>query len=271
MKSINPWMQKEFIGIDFSGAVDAGRAIWIASGHYIDGGIKIVDCRAAKDLLESGRKRDEAISALREYISRKDNAVVGCDFPFSLPGQLIEQRRWKEFIVKFPETYTSPGHFRDCCLKLAGGREIKRKSERTSGAPFCAYNLRLFRQTYYGICDLLYPLLAAGRASVLPMQNGKKGRAWLMEVCPASFLKREGHYPSYKGREYENFQARLSIVEFLESGKGLEFATNELRGKVLNNYGGDALDSVISAYCALFAGNKMPPAGEAEPEGYIFY
>ncbi len=267
----NDWLEKKFIGIDFSGSARAGRSIWVAEGFYDDGVLKISACSSAAALPNSSPERDIALKALRHYIARQSNTVIGLDFPFGLPEQLVEKDCWEDFIRSFPKKYSSPAQFRNSCRESTGGRELKRATDRESRAPFSPYNLRLFRQTYYGILKLLFPLVENDEVSVLPMQKQSAGKPWLIEVCPASYLKREGYNLSYKGRTEEKFQARMEIIKFLEKEKGLKFESRGIRETVLNNRGGDALDSVIAVYCMLWVGGKIPPAKAAGLEGYIFY
>lgn len=267
----NGCQKEKFIGVDFSGATNAGNLIWIASGIYENGGLQILDCRAARDLPDAGSNRDLALGALRQFAGQQKEAVIGLDFPFGLPKSLVEEDSWESFILSFPRKYNSPDHFRKVCLEAADGRELKRATDMVSKAPFSPYNLRMFRQTYYGICDLLYPLIKNNEVSVLPMQKSEAGKPRLLEICPASFLKREGINISYKGRPEEKYRARLKILEYMENEKGLRYELTSLRDTILENRGGDALDSLIAAYCAFKYGSEISPAYEAGVEGYIYY
>ncbi|MDZ4132605.1 MAG: hypothetical protein U1E11_05655 [Dethiobacteria bacterium] len=103
------------------------------------------------------------------------------------------------------------------------------------------------------------------------MQHRTEGKPWLIEICPASFLKHEGYYISYKGKKIEQYQARLKIINFLERDRGLSFDRAVLREKVLNDSGGDALDSIIAACCVTRAAGKIPLPEEAGVEGFTFY
>lgn len=140
---------------------------------------------------------------------------------------------------------------------------------------FVPYNLRLYRQTYFGLRDVLYPLVRDGRASVLPMQRAQPDRAWLLEICPASTLKREGMYWPYKGKMDEHRTARASILERLEATGTLSIPAPAVRSAVLEDRGGDALDSVIAALAA-FRALRAPafPGVEGNDayvlEGYVY-
>ena len=103
---------KSFIGVDFSCAAMAGKLIWVASSINVRDRLKINSCLKAADLPGGGIDRDAAISALRYFIEQQKNAVIGLDFSFSLPQQLIKEKAWEEFILSFPIKYSSPEHFR---------------------------------------------------------------------------------------------------------------------------------------------------------------
>ncbi len=104
--------------------------------------------------------------------------MFGFDFPFGLPAALVSESSWETFVLRFPDRYPDVTGFRQARREAAGGREWKRRTDLESKTPFSPYNLRLFRQTYYGIRDLLHPMIAAGLASVVTVQSwGKKPAA----------------------------------------------------------------------------------------------
>lgn len=239
-------------GVDFSGAADAGKRIWIASGVVHAGRLRIERCRPARELPDSGRKRDQALTALRGFLGSQGSCAVGLDFPFSIPAELIQPGAtgWVGFARSFATVYPSPEVFRSRCRAAAGGQELRRVTDCQTWTPFSPYNLRLYRQTYFGIRDLLAPLVADGSVCVLPMQRPQPGRAWLLEICPASTLKQEDLYQPYKGRSDRHHSARERIVQALEETKAVSLATIAVRSVVLENAGGDALDSVVAAFAA---------------------
>ena len=199
----------------------------------------------------------------------------GFDFPFGLPASLIDQEDWTSFVLDFPETYESADAFRQACREAAGGRELKRLTDEEASAPFSAYNLRLFRQTYYGIRDLLYPLVRDDAARVLPMQEAAPDSPWLLEICPACTLKDAWLYQaSYKGREDAKRKARERIVGELER-RGAVVMDDATRSKTIADTGGDALDSVVAALAAAKALREparpaFEPNSPYEVEGYIY-
>ncbi|TAK33859.1 MAG: DUF429 domain-containing protein [Chloroflexota bacterium] len=263
-------------GVDFSGAVDAGWKIWIASGSVDEDCLRIEDCRRAEDLPGSGKPLDRCLPALRELIAGETHGVFGLDFPFGLPDDLVRNYGdWDQFVLDFSKRYPGPKDFRQDCFEQADHHERKRATDRENAAPFAAYNLKLYRQTYYGIRDVLAPLVRERRAYVLPMQSAHSGRPWLVEICPACTLKKEHLYLSYKGTSMDRREARAYILAAIERIAPLVIPDKDLRARIIADAGGDALDSVIAAVATFrsiprmidgYTGKQMP----YPLEGFIF-
>jgi hypothetical protein len=204
----------------------------------------------------------------------KKGSAFGLDFPFGLPGDMVKEDTWEDFIRAFSNGYTSPEEFREKCRTAAGGSELKRVTDAESHTPFSPYNIRLYRQTYYGIRDVLAPLVREGLACVLPMQEARPDRPWVLEICPASTLKGEKLYQPYKGRELAHRQGRERVLEAIEAMAFLSIPS-WLRSAILDDRGGDALDSVLAAF-AVFRTLRDPeclaPGGNTVygVEGYVY-
>ncbi len=240
-------MAERVIGIDFSGAQKAGHAIWIAEAHVDGERVRIENCRPAADLAGSGPERARCLPALVEFIANQRNAIIGCDFPFSLPKAMVHGSSWRAFALGFGARFSCAEDFLADCRRRANGREIRRLCDHESRVPFAAYNLRIYRQTYHGIRDVLAPLLRGSDAVVLPMEGPRPDRPWVIETCPASTLKHAGLYPSYKGRGDAARAARRKIVNGLVRRGLLAPLSRSLRHLAIENQGGDALDSMVAA------------------------
>ena len=83
-------------GINFSGAQDAGKKIWIAERVVKTDSLLIEDCFRARDLKDSGNELGICLPALKGFIKENQDAAFGLDFPFGLPYVLVEQESWKE-------------------------------------------------------------------------------------------------------------------------------------------------------------------------------
>ncbi|HLB79841.1 MAG TPA: DUF429 domain-containing protein [Dongiaceae bacterium] len=237
-------------GVDFSAAKKAGEMMWIAGGLSESGGLRIDGCMAVGVLPGSGLGYDRCFATLVDIITLKQEGIFGVDFPFSLPKELIEAERWEDFVCDFPQRFASAEAFRESCRAAAGGKELKRATDRRTRTPFSAYNIRLFRQTYYGIGRVLRPLLLERRAAVLPFERAAPDLALVIETCPASTLKAEGLYLSYKGKDPERTANRLRILGALTTRYLARPVPAAAKRAVRENAGGDALDSIIAAIAA---------------------
>jgi hypothetical protein len=240
-------MAERVIGIDFSGAEKAGHAIWIAEAHIEGERVRIENCGPAADLAGSGPERARCLPALVAFIAGQRSAIIGCDFPFSLPEAVVQDGTWRAFALGFGARFSCAEDFLADCRRRGDGREIRRLCDHESRVPFAAYNLRIYRQTYHGIRDVLAPLLRSGGAVVLPMERPRPDRAWVIETCPASTLKHAGLYPSYKGRGDAPRAARRRIVDGVVRRGLLAPLSPSLRRLAIENRGGDALDSMVAA------------------------
>lgn len=261
-------------GIDFSAATDAGRRIWIACGRRRGerGGVEIESCFPAEALPGSGRDRETALAAVRAWIASMGEGVVGLDFPFGLPAALVREETWEAFVAGFVDRFPDAEVFRRECVASAGGKELRRATDRQARTPFSPYNLRLYRQTWYGLAAVLGPLVREGRVRVLPMQDCEAGRAAVVEVCPASTLKHCGLYRPYKGRSRALRTARRGIVRALVE-RGLVVWREEALGRaVVAEAGGDALDAVVGAVAA-GAVEEVAEGGAVSRgvEGWVYY
>lgn len=266
--------RSRIVGVDFSGAKDAGRKIWIAEGPMNDGPWSVESCRPASELPGGARDLPTALQALRNHLIYQDRALIGCDFPFGLPEELLGHADWAKFASGFSEKYRSAEAFRQVCRGAMSGKEIKRKTDCEAKTPFCAYNLRLYRQTYHGISGLLGPLVESGRCIVMPMQERRDDASWVIETCPASTLKRATLYaPSYKGKNEGQRQRRYDLIASLVASRSLAPLSRSVKERVIEDREGDALDAIIAGLAAKAALSQLDePVSAAERiEGKVYF
>lgn len=290
----------QVFGVDFSGAKDAGKKIWIARGVRKNNALHIEWCKRAADELAWGTERNHCLEKLADFIASSSGSVFGLDFPFGLPSPVVQKlfnfdaETWKDFLSTFRDRYrdseeSTVQKFREDCCKAAGPKkhvsrmgykELKRSTDEGAFTPFSPYNLRLFKQTFFGLCLVLHPLVQREQVCVLPMQQANKAKPWVVEVCPASTLKNimkkeDGtRFPSYKGHDNQKRLGRAKILNWLERQGGVCLQPED-RSKVINDRNGDALDSVIAAFATFRAGqNNFQATGmarrEYRREGYVY-
>ena len=66
---------------------------------------------------------------------------------------------------------------------------------------------------------VIFPLVRDKSACILPFDKPIPGKPWILEVCPASTLKRlmKNKVPSYKGSEEEKEKNRREILDVVKN------------------------------------------------------
>jgi len=261
------------VGVDFSGAAQAGKAIWIASGAIESDTVRIERLVPALELPGGGAGRAAALAALVKYVASETDAAVGFDFPFGLPKQFVRENDWVAFVRGFPKRFPTVAR-----LSALGGRprkEPKRRCDSEAKTPFSAINRRVVNQTWCGIAEVLRPLIERDAARVPPMQRPRAGAPIVLEICPASTLKAEGVYWTYKGRSKSCRAARKSILDTLVSRGLLVRPGRAIEKTAIDNIGGDALDAIVAAVGAHRALYDPRVAAKPDPltavEGTVFF
>jgi hypothetical protein len=250
---------RRFVGIDFSAAADGGRKTWIAEGRPEGDRLRIDSAVRAEDLRDSGRAPTQFLPALQRWLTEQSATLVGLDFPFALPARLMPDGDWPAFAAGFAARFPDAETFRAACRERADGRELKRRCDLEARTPFCAYNLRLYRQTWWGIAGLLAPLAGDGRVGVAPTLRAGTAAVLLAEICPASTLKRLGLYRrAYKGRDAAAGERRTAILGAMRED-GAEIA-EDVVARAEADAGGDSLDAIIAAYAAWHVARTAPQA-----------
>lgn len=268
----------DIYGVDFSGAREAGAKTWLAEATADDDGLHVERCRSLGDLAGTTAREP----ALAELVVRLQDAdAAGLDFSFGLPVAVHDTEYWPEFLRWFPREFDDPDEMRDVCRERAeyqtdGERTfVARTTDEQVGAS-SPYHWLVAHQTFYGVRDVLGPLVTDGAAVVAPMQerDGDDDRPTLCEVYPAATL-RSLDLPSqrYKDASAEDrevyHERRERIIAGLPDAVTLD---ESVRETALGDEGGDALDAVLAAY-ATYRGSRdgFEPHREYHPvEGYIY-
>ena len=215
--------------------------------------------------------------ALVNLIKSTPMAAFGMDFPFGLPACLLNEQNWDEFVLAFPSHFTDPDDFKRKCFANAGNRELRRRTDDEAHTPFSPYNLRLYKQTYYGISEVLLPIVQDKSARVLPFHNPINGKPSILEICPASTLKGlELNGATYKGRSDACRNNRRKILDAIERKCSINIDGAKIRNRIIEDKGGDALDSVIAGaatYNAIRNEDTFIPndKGRWKVEGYVYF
>ena len=257
---------RPILGIDFSGAALAGDKIWVARAHYQNENLVFHELSPARDLPDGAQERDVAVAALVKYIQNFDAPICGFDFPFSLQSDELDRDNWRDWVLSLPARFAGADEFRAAYVGA------KRATDMRAKTPFAPLNLRLYRQTYFGIAGVLAPLLRVG-ALALPFDKPTLDATWLLEICPASLLKREKLYFSYKGKSDAQRENRERILTECQTRFGLQIP-DAMRQIALADSEGDALDAILSAVCVANAIKKndfAPRDAVEQVEGRVYF
>jgi hypothetical protein len=171
-------------------------------------------------------------------------------------------------VSAFVGRHRDAGAFKESCLKQAGGRELRRQTDLTAHTPFSAYNLRLYRQTFHALNDVIGPLVVSGAAVAVPMQPPSDGRALLVEVCPASTLIDHAVRVPYKQKAQRS--ARANLVEWLVRTTPMAIPA-DIRARAIRDANGDAVDALIAAAAAWRASRAVPSSQPLHRlEGFVY-
>lgn len=263
-------MGQTILGIDFSGAQDAGRHIWITEGTVNGSVLEVTACQQATDYLNCTADQDSVYKHLVHLIETQQNATVGIDFPFSIPEaafrSIFTVSRWEDFITVPRWRNLNPDTFQGQCKNACGN--ALRDTEAIHRAD-CPYSQRVYKQLFYGIRDVLQPLVETG-VSVAPMVNTGSS-VTVLETYPAATLARGDQFfaARYKGqsgttaRRQHNVQA-LSQLPVIDLG-------TISQQKVIDDTDGDALDSLIAAVATFKAsGSPFNVTPMTPVEGHIY-
>lgn len=266
MASSNP----DVVGIDFSGAQDAGRHIWIAEGNISSGVLSVTDCNQASDIF--GRTdKNPVFDELVDWIESLTAATVGIDFPFGVPevaaNVMFQANSWSGFVNSQLWSGLTPDRFRQQCTNLCKSEVRDTDAMRRAG---CPHDIRIYKQTFHGIRDILKPLLDRN-VSVAPMVNN--GNPTVLETYPAATLAQEDGLFATRYKNSSSSRNRLS--QNLQALSGLQDL--DISGvpstKVTDDNSGDALDSIVAALATFRAVNNSNPfrvSPHTPIEGHIY-
>lgn len=246
-------------GVDFSGAGGGGGAK-----------IRIVE----RDLASAGpvvsRGRADRAGLLRQIRTSAGDGrlhVWRVDAPFALPVETLDAcgvaREWLA-MARWMLAFGSPRGWRHA-LREVSRREPRRECDRAERTPLAPMNLRVFKQTWTLVCEILLPLAEEG-VRIEPVAN-LDGRASLVvcEGCPASTLHRLG-WPTraYKGSGDPPRAVRAEIARRLREADVV--ASDALLREAIDDAEGDLLDALILLTPPL----QLAPVAAARVEAWVF-
>ena len=242
-------------GVDFSGAKGGGGAKIVVASCGDSGEVS----------LERGLDRNRLVARIRETLADGDRHLWRIDAPFSVPEAVFDahelEKDWLS-LAHWMRQFDDPRAWRRA-LRAVDRKEKKRLCDRAAHAPLAPMNLRVFKQTWTVVCEVLLPLVSD--EIDLPCLRSTDAPVSVVESCPASVLHRMGESSrGYKGRTTDNQIRRRALLQLLE-GEGLEISSSIGR-RAIEDSEGDVLDALLLL---------LAPVSEATPvqagcEGWIW-
>jgi predicted nuclease with RNAse H fold len=261
----------DIVGIDFSGANNAGKHIWITTGTESSGILQVSDCEQASDFFAVGTDRKAIHSQLVDWVGSLNNATVGIDFPFGVPKVVAEvvfqANSWTEFVNSPNWSGLNPEIFRQQCVNLSNSE--LRDTDAMHRAD-CPHSIRMYKQTFFGVRDILQPLLQRN-VSIAPMVNN--GNTIVLETYPAATLAQEdGLFAArYKNRT-STLDRRKHNVLSLSRLQDIDLSAVP-DDRIIDDNCGDALDSLVAALSTFRASRNSSPFNirpQTQIEGHIY-
>ena len=85
-----PVSPRRVFGVEFSGARDAGRHIWICRAHPGNNGIRVESIDPLSELPGGVIEREVALQALVQKVTESSRSAWGLDFSFGLPKAVLD-------------------------------------------------------------------------------------------------------------------------------------------------------------------------------------
>ena len=258
-------------GVDFSGADSGGSAkIRIAERELSARSCVYVRGRIDRNGLR--RAIIESSTDGRQHVWR-------IDAPFGLPLECFAETRpegmasgdltWRT-IAEWVASFDSAREWRGAMRELSR-REPRRACDREFRTPLAPMNLRIFKQTFTVIKEILLPLADAGIAiePVSMPSDGSVPVVRLCESCPASILQnRDWPAKAYKGAGEPPRVVREEIIRLLRTD-GLEIPS-QVAVEAIHDQEADLLDALILVTKPLGVAIPGELAATAAVEAWVY-
>ena len=263
------------LGLDWSGAQNAAAKIWVCILERRPEETSSVIAYLNRPL-DVDTPRSAVPEALAIWLTQQDFSLAGFDFCFGLHYQHANN-----FCLPQPSGQRSPFLYGTCLqamtpeqFRLQAAKEMRRKTDKITTAPFAPTNLRMYKQTYLGL--LLIAALDANQYSFLPWDAADIHRRLVVEVLPVSIQRwLDPIRKSYKGRSLDAKNQREFLLSSLERRADIHLVDACVRDRIVCDREGDALDAIFAAVAAQRARNAgfvIPKEhySDAMLEGWIF-
>jgi len=173
---------------------------------------------------------------------------------------------WEEFLTEFARTFNEqdidafPGQYE------SDGESRRETDFRFGGQSPTSPQVRY--QVFYGLRDVLHPLVTDDAVRVLPMQSRDSTKPSIIEVYPAATFGVERLYRiGYKEHSEQSQRRRQVNAEGLQSHERVSIEDEFVENAIQSD---DALDSICTAFAVSRAIREGLDRGHTSVEGQIY-
>jgi hypothetical protein len=236
-------------GVVYGGA-EADARTWVARGVVTDGSLSIDRCAPVGEWFEEGGTPAETPTLTTFLADLPATAAVGLDFPFGLPEGVVVEDAWVTFLQQFPSWCDSPEDLRRRCerrLRLVdGSTDARLRATDTPLSAMSPFDEPIAASTFYGLRDVLRPLVLSDVVRVPPMTTPHADRPLVIEVYPTGTLVDLDLFAAGYEIDDEGRTLRAEIVDGLVAATDGVDVTDGVREATLADPA--CLESVVAAY-----------------------
>ncbi|WP_380675518.1 hypothetical protein [Salinigranum sp. GCM10025319] len=240
-------------GVVYGGDERESRSkTWVARGVVTDGRLSIDRCAPVGewfDVPSSPATKPALTTFLAELPA---TAAAGLDFPFGLPARIVTEETWEAFLYDFPSWAGSPDDLRRQCERrvrlIDGSTEARVRATDEPLSSMSPFDDPIVPSTFYGLRDVLRPLVLSDTVRVPPMTEPHPDRPFAIEVYPTGTLVDLDLFAAgYEAPDDEGRDRRVEALDGLceAADTGVDVA-DEVRESV--RAGPERLESVVAAY-----------------------
>lgn len=229
-----------------------GTKTWVARGIVRDDTLAVDRCAPVDEWFDTVETPVETPTLTTFLADLPSTAAAGLDFPFGLPETLVVEESWTAFLQGFPAWCASPDDLRRQCerrLRLVEGSSDAR--HRATDEPLSAMSPfadSIVASTFYGIRDVLRPLVLSDTVRVPPMTPPHPDHPFVLEVYPTGTLvDLDLFVPGYEAPDDDGRTLRAETLDGLAEAGDLHMdVAADVRKAAVDDL--TRLESIVAAY-----------------------
>ena len=233
---------RQYLGIDWSGAARSGNKIWAALVKTNSNGVPVLQ-RVWRPFINCTPV--QVVRQFGPWLNKTEFHVAAADFCFGLASHHQAVGMPLNRVPPGLATWVRENYGNEPLqFKNALAPELRRVTDSICSSPFAPTNLRMFRQTFWGIRSL-----EGLEIDILPWGNVTANKI-LIETLPAMLVRRLIKGPcQYKQAGQPGNEQRASLLRALIQATKLEI-TEADKTLVVQDREGDAMDAILAAIAA---------------------